>query len=296
MKKIYLFLIFIIIPFLGNAQLVNPDFEEWIDFHPDDISNFNPNGWSCYHYLGSNPIASNYFINPPVVEAQNGDYALMLSVWYFYTKDIAVQNAPIDYRPTALSGFYKYENNLLQTVETGEEIIDTAQISVYLWKLNTTTSRKDTIGSGILNIHEEISDYESFTVNIDYFTAEVPDSITVVLDPSLVNRFNDINYISENSFSSYLTIDNLSLLTSTSNNEAKQQLTYQIYPNPVTDMLYIPDFSGEASIHDLSGRRILTDKLDFHQPLSLNTIPNGIYILLLNTGTSTQQIKIIKQY
>ncbi len=294
MKKIYLFLIFIIIPFLGKSQLVNPDFEEWIDFHPDDVSNFIPNGWSCFHYWGSNPIASNFFINPPVLESHNGDYALMLSVWYFYTKDMAVQNAPIDYRPTALTGFYKYENNLIFLVGTAEEIIDTAQISVYLWKWNATTSRNDTIGSGILNIHEEISDYEAFTVNIDYYSDEIPDSITVVLDPSMVNRYLDQNYISENNFSSFLTIDNLSLQSSTNNNEVSQQSLYQIYPNPATDMLQIPDFSGEVNIYDLSGRKILNDKLELHQPLSLNKIPEGIHILLLNNGSSTQQTKIVK--
>ena len=294
MKKIYIFLIFIIIPFLGNTQLVNPDFEEWIDFQPEDLSNFNPYGWSCYYYLGSNPlIGSNYFINPPVVESQNGEYALLVSVWYFYTKDMAVQNAPIDYRPAALTGFYKYENNVL--VGTSENIIDTAQISVYLWKWNAMTSRKDTIGSGILNIHEEISEYEAFTVNIDYYTDEIPDSITVVLDPSMVNRYIDRNYISENSFSSFLTIDNLSLLSSTNNNEAKQHSTYQIYPNPATEIVQISDFKGEISIFDLSGNKIMERNIDINQPLPISHLPAGPYFLNLNDKKSIQQIKLIKK-
>ncbi len=298
MKKMQTLLVTIfvtlLLPLAITAQLKNIDFEEWIDYEPGDIGHFQPLGWDCVHRnLGTElESGSDWFILPPDSIAQNGDYAIQVSVWYNYTKDMAVQKAPIDYRPDALTGFFKYRHNFLSPFE---DIIDTAQISVYLWKRNPGSSVSDTIGRGILNIGDETLEFAQFQVNIEYFSDEMPDSVSVVLDPSLINRYQHSQYISNYSFTSFLSVDNISLESRSNSFERVEAISYEVYPNPATDQIHIPDFTGEVSIHDLSGRKVLIDKLDLHQPLSLNAIPGGIYILSLNNGTSTQQTKIIKQ-
>ena len=287
-------LVTLLLPLTVTAQLQNTDFEEWIDYEPGDLFNFRPVGWDCFHrYLGTeNETGSDWFILPPDSAAHNGDYAIQVSVWYNYTKDMAVQKAPIDYRPDVLRGFYKYRHNFLSVFE---EEIDTAQISVYLWKRSPNSSVIDTIGRGILNIGDETLEYAEFQVDVEYFSDEIPDSVSVVLDPSLVGRYPARRYQSQDSYTSFLTVDNISLERRSNSFERVEAVSYHVYPNPATDQIHIPDFSGEVNIYDFAGRRMLADKLNLHQPLSLNAIPGGIYILSLNNGTLTQQTKIIKQ-
>ena len=294
MKFLYLFFLLPILSTPTFAQLQNLDFEYWeLEVDPSIPFHNKPIGWDCYHNgLGTEfATFSPYFVYQASFNSQSNKYAIQLSNWYLLTKDVAVQQAAIDYRPTTLTGHYTYVD-----IDLDEEglIKDTAQFAVYMLKKNTITSRNDTIGRGITNIFEESPDYQEFTVHIEYHTEEQPDSIVIVLDPSVVGRVGSKLIFSAFPKGSFLTVDNLSLDSPVSTTNQSQPKSFSIFPNPATDQIHIVDFAGEASILDLSGRRILTDKLNLHQPLSLNAIPGGIYILSLNNGTSTQQTKIIK--
>ncbi len=294
MKFLYLIFLLSILSTPTFAQLHNLDFEHW-ELEVDTTPYHNkPIGWECYHAgLGTEfATSSHYFLYQASFHAQSNNYAIRLSNWYQLTKDVAVQQATIDYRPTTLTGYFTYED-----IDLDEEglIKDTAQFAVYLLKKNSITSLNDTIGRGITNISEETSQYKQFVVNIEYLTEEQPDSIVVVLDPSLVVRYQTTPPVfSHFPQGSYLTVDNLSLDSPLSTERHSAPIAYPIFPNPATDQIQIHDFSGEVILHDLSGKRILTDKLELHQPLQLNKISEGIYILLLNDGKSTQQTKIIK--
>ena len=295
MKFLYLIFLLSILSTPTFSQLQNLDFEHW-ELEVDTTTPYHnkPIGWDCYHAgLGTEfATSSHYFLYQASLHAQSNKYAIRLSNWYQLTKDVAVQQAAIDYRPTTLTGYFTYED--IDLDEAGL-LKDTAQFAVYLLKKNLITSRNDTIGRGIINISEETNQYKQFIVNIEYFTEEQPDSIVVVLDPSLVVRYQTTPPVfSHFPHGSYLTVDNLSLDSPLSIERHSTPIAYPIFPNPATDQIHISNFAGEVTICDLSGRKILTDNLEIHQPLSLITIPGGIYILSLKNGTSTQQTKIIK--
>lgn len=62
---------------------------------------------------------------------------------------------------------------------------------------------------------------------------------------------------------------------------------FRIYPNPTQDMLIIDNAdSGKAFIFDLNGRLLLTAAISGdHATINVTSLPQGDYIILLNTQT-----------
>ena len=69
----------------------------------------------------------------------------------------------------------------------------------------------------------------------------------------------------------------------------------KIYPNPVTDRLYLSnnDFIKNISIFDLNGKQVLNKNLDF-QYVDVSTLKSGVYLVkILLNNSSTYISKII---
>ena len=92
-----------------------------------------------------------------------------------------------------------------------------------------------------------------------------------------------------------------SLDLSTLNTESPElQLQVKVYPNPVTEAIYIThptEQSFEVRITDVNGKQILQTQHQKQQPLSVQTLTTGTYFITVTTKESkqTNTYKIIKK-
>jgi hypothetical protein len=92
-----------------------------------------------------------------------------------------------------------------------------------------------------------------------------------------------------------------SLNLSTLNTESPElQLQVNVYPNPVTEAIYITHPTEQffdVRITDISGKQILQTAHQKEQPLSVQTLTTGTYFITVTTKESkqTNTYKIIKQ-
>lgn len=76
----------------------------------------------------------------------------------------------------------------------------------------------------------------------------------------------------------------------------EQSLNHEIsyYPNPTTDIISFNKENIIAEIYDLTGRKLLHQKIKGKQ-ISLKHFANGIYILKVRDGSKEQVIKIVRK-
>jgi len=295
MKTLLYLIIAIGTCFSASAQLQNLDFENWdAPITTNDLSN-KPTNWSVTNGLQVNEDFN--FMHPPSTNAQQNNYGLQLSVWYNHTKDAAIQKAAISTRPAALSGWYQYKENLIWRNTSSTIQKDTAMISVHLTKYNSLTNNSDIIGKGILEIGDSTNVYTNFLLEIDYISTATPDSITVILDPSLVNRYPNRGYnIDGDGRTSYFLIDNLSLLNNLAgidDIDNKKQL--KLYPNPTKDFIFIDDIEGYITIWDASGRKVKTFDNVTSGKIDVSNLNAGTYLLQIINDKNRYYSKFIKQ-
>lgn len=67
-----------------------------------------------------------------------------------------------------------------------------------------------------------------------------------------------------------------------------------VYPNPVRDVVYLGFADGEVSVHDLTGKLVLS--ASFHSGcLDLSVLRQGMYILRIRSGEYVHTAKILKR-
>jgi len=277
MKKLLL-LALLALPAMGSAQLINADFEQWVN--PMDSFVNRPTGWTALQ-PGAIPNPDVNFYHLPATDAYSNDYALRLSIWYDYTKDLATQTVPINYRPASLKGHYKYTDNTI--IKDNDTIPDTAQVSIYLTKHNTVTTQQDTIGSGIVDLNQSLA-YTEFTVAVTYTSNEIPDTVNVVLDPSLLRRYPDEAVYSTGNVTSLFTVDKLHLTQPSLSTINTSKDHFKAYPNPTTDVVNFPGFEGNVTVYDINGRQLLHQKVRPESGISLAQLPAGLYIVQLTSN------------
>lgn len=273
---------------ITHAQVQNLDFESW------EASINRPTGWECGYYYNSDPFTNFYF--PPETNAQNNNFALKICLWYMYVEDMAIQKAPINYKPTSLQGYYKYEHNLIY--DSNDNIVtDTATVSVYLTKWNPTTVQRDTIGSGILELGEEKLAYTPFTNPITYVNTQMPDSITMVFEPSKFPAYYLPGLTADQTSTSFFTIDNLMLTQQPLKTDEVLKNEIKIYPNPANKQLSIANFTGVITIYDSTGKLVLKaeDITPIHNKIKTSDLTAGIYTIQLTQGNNNIYRKFIKQ-
>ena len=296
MKLKLLLFVLALLPLRGNTQVANLDFETWIN--PIDSgtnSNNRPDNWFFLTPGLTEPSVFSMFYHSPATDAQNGNYAFKLSTWYYYAKDLAVLSQPYTSRVSTLKGFYKYVENSIDSLTN--TITDVAQISVFMTKWNPVTMHRDTVGTGILDLNAAAS-YTSFTTHVTYINQTIlPDSIHILLDPSLVRRGpNSNDYIAtDDGIASFLTVDNLSLTDEAVAGMIEASDRFRVYPNPVTDFITIEHFTGQVKLSDLNGKFIHEQNLESNPVLSLDQLDAGVYLLQLNAGDFIQNVRIIKK-
>lgn len=288
MKKIIL-LTLLALPYITMAQLQNASFEQWENNPEDENAPNRPSGWMITDGFSQ----SNHCMYPPVTDAQDGNYALMLGIWYHYVKDAAKQTSPINYRPTALKGHYRYTDIVIQGANGPEN--DVAQVNIYLTKWNAISGQNDTIGRGTLDLYESL-DYSSFSCPVTYTSDAIPDQMIVYLDCTRIKRAGETeNLIRMEGYGSYFTVDNLELETSSLGIDDLALNKIRVFPNPTTATVNITNFAGNAELFDMTGKLVMSKQNVQDNSIDVQQLQKGIYTVKLTQGDSIQYSKLIKE-
>lgn len=284
--------------YTATAQLRNLDFEQWDYPLHDELLTYNrPSGWICSNrWFGFEEAAfSEKFVDPVDSIARHDDYALRLFTYYNYMKDAAVQTAPFHDRPVALQGFYKYEDNFI--LDGTATFTDTAQVVILLSRWNGPQGKRDTIGLGLFSASTPVAVFTEFNAGIIYTAAETPDSITILLDPSILGRHPDRPYLNlSGGGSSIFTIDHLFLVqggvTGIGSRQVHSPLT--IYPNPAKDVLHFKPSGNAGTLMDLNGRALLQFDASAGM-LDISSLSQGLYLIRLSGKEGSYSGKFVKK-
>jgi hypothetical protein len=265
----------------------NPGFEDWaVRFGIQE-----PTGWQTPNFLSllspPNPLSA---FKASGIEAHSGSSALKLktvflnnkpsqiavndSVGGAYTGQLTlaplsdIQGFPYTARPQKLQFWAWY-------IPVGNDI---AKAGVLLKK--SKNNGYDTIAYSVIDI-VPTSTYNLFEINIDYTSADLPDSAIIAFATSknsVTARVGSTLYIDDLAFSGYV-----------GEKEIKVVNKVILFPNPTTDYLFISTCSDHAKtikLTDLSGKAVETYKIE-QQNITIDTrcLPSGIYYYEVNDNT-----------
>lgn len=289
MKKQLLIIALLITSVATNAQLANMDFENW---SPSGDFVAHPDNWVINEGVGQFGIFRD-------LQPQQGNYAMTLSRWYYYTFDDAVQHSAVSFKPAELSGFYRYTDNWIQLGE--EPYRDTAHVYVYATKWNNQTQQRDTLGTGHLNINAA-DQWTSFVCPVYYTDGEMPDSVTIRLAPTERNLDGGTGLCANKSsgWCSYFTVDNLSLSPIVTDIDDKPAERFKLYPNPATNELFLSTTGNIQTygyfIYDATGKMVTSGNLgDQDRRIDISGLPGGLYTINLFECYQMTTLKFIKQ-
>jgi hypothetical protein len=248
------------------AQIPNAGFENWTDGDPD--------GWNTLDFMWDAVIQS--------TDAHSGSYAARLEIIDFMGSSMPpfLETVfPASERFASLTGYYKY---LPQSDE------DVFSIDIILYK---GSSVWDAVGSGSLEISTPAQNYTKFTVPIEYWSTDTPDSAWIFF---IVDFGSD-----DETPGSYALLDDLSLSLEPATSVTGGThlpldfMLNQNYPNPFnpsTEIAFtIPDESYvELKVYDMLGKEIASLAGDVYLPghytktFTASHLPSGIYIARLN--------------
>lgn len=288
MKRTWMIVVLMLMGITTQAQLQNADFENWT-LGSDSI--YRPNNWVIGDGWGQFGIYKD-------TEAQNGDLAMKLSRWYFYTFDDAKQTTAINYKPLALQGHYKYTDT--EVIFSGVTFQDSAHIYVYAKKWNSQLQQSDTIGQGHILLGAS-ADWKTFNCLINYTSADMPDSIGIRISPTERNPDGMGLCVSsnENGTCSFLSVDNIVLSQTLTDVQNTNKQSFSLFPNPAVDKVYITT-GNVTNVHysllDATGK-LLSGPIRYQagDAIDIAQVPQGIYLLVINSPSGISTQKIIKQ-
>lgn len=274
MKKLFTIAFFLcsMLQVLGQVDILNGGFEDTTIVSIDS----NTKDTLINHWHGTN------FGAGVTSDAYSGDLAAYVWNWYYYvpgrltngnldTPTIASGGTPITFRPSALTGFYKYIEGEAETQ------MDSGLAEVWLFKYNSVTSSRDTLGYGIEKLPLTNS-YTNFVVDINYTSSQMPDTVLVQFSSSEQGfcTFPDCLF---------LYLDDIALTTSTGVSE-KVVLHSKpiIYPNPSEGQLFVDMKAvdnGNYFIYSSLGKLVKAGQLKNGEvtELNINSLPSGIYTI-----------------
>jgi hypothetical protein len=262
---------------IGQNPIPNPGFENWTT-HTGLSSYDTPDNWGTLNTF-SGPFGQTTATK--VAPGNSGNWAIRLqglnitglgtipgilsSGQISTTNFTASGGIPVNYRPLAFNGYYKYD------LSAG---LDTATVAIVETKWNTTTGASDTVGLGASFFATNVTSWTSFTVFIIPTSIETPDTVSILfLSGSLTNSHPGALYLDDFTFSPF----------SSGINELNVANHFTVYPNPASDNIYFKydDFGSNPAtliISDLSGR-IINNKAIKNEITTLSTLnlADGLY-------------------
>lgn len=211
-----------------------------------------------------------------------------------------------------------YQKNWIHTYDAGGNLINTKTLDDYYWfpslavfpdntaptVSNAFPSQMTAAGITSIDLKTMVSDDDSFGSSIvksvksnsnpTVASAEINANEELIITPissgtaTIVISFNSNGKVVDKT----LTVNSLGATLATA--EVKK-LEFSIYPNPVTDILYIktPEKLTSVAIYDASGKLINTQFSNGQVNVSM--LPKGMYILKATTDKAVYQEKLIKK-
>ncbi len=90
----------------------------------------------------------------------------------------------------------------------------------------------------------------------------------------------------------YFCMDNLTLSEDFNGTIETETITLNVYPNPVTDVLYVSTPFTKAEIYTMNGQKV--KEVYNSNEINFESLPKGIYLLKLKTGKQIYTAKIVK--
>lgn len=219
---------------------------------------------------------------------------------------------------TTESGFgAHFQKNWVHTFNANGVLMDTKVLNDYYWFPSVTvfpdnsapvisnTFPSQVTASGITMI-----DLKTLISDEDSFGASIVKSVKLNTNPSVVSAVININEelvltpIGSGSADIVISFNSngqvvekalkVNSTTSTLATAEVKKIEFSIYPNPVTDILYIKTQEKvvSVSIYDISGK--LVNSQYNNGQVNLSMLPKGMYILKATTDKAVYQQKLIK--
>lgn len=266
------------------AQIPNAGFETWEDY----VDYIEPAGW-----ITLNEIMAMLEADPSVEQVapgHSGAFAaritsidvpgLGLYPGLLITGDpeTGMEGFPFAQRPASLEGMWKVD------VPAG----DLASVNVVLSRWDPLESDRVIIGYGSFEVQGSVPQWTAFTVPIDYYETELPDSATIAI---FSGQFGGVD-------GSSLWIDDLAFTSSTGIAEGAG-LRFQVYPVPTRDDLVV-EADGSLQhvlLHSMDGRTVLQRPVMAQRAvLDMRSLPPGAYYLEARlTDGRTLRRQVVKQ-
>lgn len=263
-------------PMLLAQDIPNPGFENWVQYGGYK----DPEGWYTINSL--TVLGGLVTVTQATgTDAHSGSYAMRLrsgSIFGQVAPGIAATGSinpttqdidggiPYSLRPYYLVGWYKYE-------PAGT---DTATISVSFTRWNSQTQQTEAVGEGVFIQTQTVNTYTEFGTPITYYSAELPDTMVIVILSSSGNTPVP---------NSTLYVDDLWLDFQTGAGSLPLPELPAAYPVPASDAFYIDNTGGQALYLQLwhpNGQQVTaTPLVPGINHLNLEALPSGMYFYRL---------------
>jgi hypothetical protein len=298
MKKLICVLGGLLLAAISHGQVINGGFEDW-----DTSKGYaSPVGWDNYNAM-TKPFSSIVTCNQRSPGA-TGTYAMTLNTQAIPGLGIMpgfavlgkldsvthqpVSGVPCTTRPQVFGGYWQY---------MPYNPSDAGFIAVVVTKWNTTTSNRDTLGTGYLVPPDMEHEWKMFQVKINYTSTATPDSAIVILSAS--GGF-PLKY-------SYISVDDVwlgdSVVQTDVNDIVAKQPAIAISPNPAKNQFTLSYFASLSTsitvdICDIAGRVVahqtaIVNVGNNEVIVTTNGIANGLYIVRVSDNTKVYHQKLI---
>jgi hypothetical protein len=308
MKKILLILItFVFFSFSGTSQstLPNGNFNDWVwTVHTTHAGGgfYEPGGGFFKSLNILDTIAT-----PPGLtclrstDVHTGEFAALLTTQQIAILQIlipgvvgtlslnwdilnATLGVPYTYpaKASSFQGWYKMT----------PKYNDSAAAVILLSKWNSTTHKRDTIGSKRLVFKGTVSTYTYFEAAVEYKNPNIlPDSITILLMSSAgyntQNMLGSVGRVGTQAWFDDITLTDVNGFRY----QLMPEIDVKLYPNPATDLLVVElgelVKNGQFLVYSLDGKQLdVTPLSNLQNEVSVSSLPPGTYYYKVSDGKS----------
>jgi hypothetical protein len=291
MKKLYISLVAVAISAASYAQLTNLGLESWTAGSGYE----DPDGWQTV-----NQFAGQIFITPPVTKVTadpaEGMYSASMATRYCAIcgtlgvpidtiPGIMIQDQSINGKPTSVSFKYKYAG------VNG----DNAGAFVELTKWDAMLVDAEVIGSGTAIITSNSATWVDVTINIDYVSATMPDSISITFFSSARAATQD-NAFPPSGINSTLTVDAISVSMPVGILEEANEIEATVFVSNNQLVIQTEDLVGASfEVYSVTGQRMIQSVLNNSmEMMSTDELAPGVYLVkvISDKGTVTKKVFI----
>lgn len=319
MKNVYILMTALFIGANAKAQI---DFEssltdpetyingsegpEGFDFSPIQLVNYYDTDFSYFTGFAISNVTDNTtpgYMNQYSAYAGSGadnssTYAVATSSPSFYTTSVQVGITSFDISNTTYAGLSMLDGDSFgkqfgEPTNAAGEIDGTDGEDFFkVWIIceNMSDGSKDSIEFYLAD-YRFADDSEDYILN----TWETIDLSGIAFNVSKVSiRFesSDIGEFGMNT-PGYVAIDNINW-EGTFGIAESNQADYQIYPNPVNNILTVEGPAGLVTVTNTSGKLVAERTHNMQSSIDFSKLPAGVYILNVNTPNGSVTRKIIK--